>query len=268
MQLTTLVRTMTLAALVAAGGACDDQAPRGDDDPLAGAATEQVRLPQPGPKADGGFSEVTHGIRWLSERSEAELAALFAAGSATHIPTGVARQQPLVSWYAAGLSPIVQLLFQGTDWRQLTDAEGAPRFDAGGEPEIKVYSVYLGWLNAPYVAEYAGVASRSTVAELEPISGAAPPEGWIWPHWLSPYREPIRIDDRPSVFVDYQGEPTPILGRAIDEFREVDPEGCPGLYLVRTHYLRSSWWDDWAFLFYLASDFGPADRTCDLDRLL
>ena len=255
-----LLSTLTLSTLTLLATSCAVEPD--DSDPLSDASEEVIRLPAPGSKSDlGNVGEVTPGIRWLSRRSESELAHLFAAGRASHIPLGEARQQPLVSWYAAGLVPLVQVLFQGTLWQQ-------SGVDDDGHPLVDVYSTYLDWHGDSVVAPYAGVASLSTVADLLPISGALPPTGTVWPHWLSPYWEPIEIDDQPSVFVDYQGESKPILGRAIDEFRELAPESCPGLYLVRTHYLRNRYTSSWSFLFYLAADFGPSDRECDLDGLL
>jgi hypothetical protein len=258
------MHTAILIAL-AFGASCSS-----DHDPLSEDATEEmVELPAAGGKADGlGHSEVTPGIRWLSERDESELARLFGGGIATEIPLGNARQQPLVRRYFSVLSSIVQTLFQGTTWQEKRAEDGSIARDDEGNPIVEVFSSYLTWLNDPYLAPYAGAASWGPMSELETISGAIPPSGWIYPHWVSPYSEAVYIDSKPSAYVDYQGESTPILGRSIDEFREIAPELCPGLYLTRTFYLRGWSRSRWSLLFYIAADFGPADRVCDLESLL
>lgn len=226
-------------------------APDADTDPLlASEATAALG------KADGRILDVTPGMRWLSKRPEAQLARLFQRGTASRIPQGKNRQQPLVDAQGgSGLLPLVQELFEGTIWTA---------DEAGGTTVLSAFVPRIGGAIAPY----RGRASRSRMSELAPASGQAPPSGTSWPHLLSPYSGPIQIDDRPSVFVDYQADPTPILGRSVDEFREIDEARCPGLYLVRTHYLPSLARSEWVYLFYIAADFGPAARVCDLDRLL
>jgi hypothetical protein len=250
-------RSFLLATAIAAVG-CVSEGDPDDEDPLLAAAADAG-------KADSGRlapREVTPQIRWLAERSEWELSQLFARGTATHLPLGQNRQQPLVGHLGgAGLLPLVQELFHGTLW--VDEGERQP----DGSPAFAVYSVYTPG-HGPVVAPYSGRATLSRIAELEPASGALPPTGLSAPHALSSYRYSIQMDDKPSVFVDYQADPTPILGRSIDEFREIDAAGCPGLYLVRTHYLQSYSQNRWVYLFYIASDFGPADRVCDLARLL
>jgi hypothetical protein len=234
-----------------------------DDDPLLADDVGGAL----GGKADDGAAvhDVTPGIEWLSRRSEPELARLFAAGTATAIPLGHSRQQPLVGGHGGpGLLPLVQAIFEGTVWTADLDPDGAPIVLPGGDPAVTVTSVFVG-----HTAPYRGHATRSAIERLRPASGAAPPAGTIRPHLLSPYRQPIQIEaGGASVFVDYQADDTPILNRSIDEFREIDAAGCPGLFLVRTHYLASLRTQRWVYLFYIASDFGPAERACDLDRLL
>ncbi len=231
---------MKLAMVMVLSGLCGCATEQPDEhDPLLDA--------EPASKGDSWSrsGQTTENIRWLSQRSEPELAGLFARGSATSIPRGQARQQPLLGHTGVGLLPFVEVFFLGTDW---VDGD-------------HVYSVYVGGHRAPY----AGDASLSTISRLSPNSGARPPAGTSKPHFLSPYDNPIVIDDgKPSVFVDYQNEPTPILNRSIDEFREIDPARCPGLYLVRTHYLKNVRRSEWAYLFYIAADFGAPDRKCSL----
>lgn len=235
---------------------------RADDDPLGAPGDERMMSLKDG-KADGLFEgiEVTHGMRWLAERSEPELAHLFSNGTAETVPEGRARQQPLVGHFPMRLLPVVQALFRGTYW------EHEPTTDDNGMPHFTVYSEYLS-AHDPLRAPYGGIGSWGRMGDQHPSSGAAPPHGSSYPHWASPYWNPISIDNADSLFVDYQTEPMPILNRAIDEFREMDGSGCPGLYLVRTHYLQSTWLEIWRYLFYITTDFGPEDRECSLDHLL
>ncbi|HEY2514383.1 MAG TPA: hypothetical protein VGI39_26140, partial [Polyangiaceae bacterium] len=113
----------------------------------------------------------------------------------------------------------------------------------------------------------------------------APPSGTLNPIFLSFLKEPVVIDDQPSIVLNYFGDTTlPVIRRILDEIREVDGDHCKGLFLGRAHARRCTSLDcgevpslvdapehptletryEWTFWTYFLLNFQPADSACDL----
>jgi hypothetical protein len=200
------------------------------------------------------------GLRFLRQRSETELARLFAHGRADTIPTGRNDGAPLMlglDWLAPALSQI----YVGSIWEPVTDAAGAPIVRPGGDPVITLRDAWLRDGDDHLVTLFEADVTRETLASVVVAPGIAPPRTASRPHPLVPiYRNRLVMDGQPSLFVNYHDDPTPVINRILDEIREVDPVGCPGLYLGRAHYLRPN--GEWVYLYWFGLDFGAADRAC------
>ncbi len=200
------------------------------------------------------------GLRFLRARSERQLAALFARGSADAIPTGRNTGMPLLlglDW----LAPAFSQIYVGSIWEPRTDSTGAPILRPSGDPMVTLRDAWLRSNNGHLVTLFEADVTRSSLAAVHVAPNIPAPSGPSRPHPLLPiYRERLVIDNKPSLFVNYNADPAPVINRILDEIREVDPVNCPGLYLGRAHYRRPG--GEWVYLYWFALDFGPAERAC------
>ena len=204
-----------------------------------------------GAKADRLGAIETPGLRFLRSRNERELAALFADGTADHVPIGRNDGLPLLlglDW----LAPKISRVYVGSIWEPMGE------LGADGDPEIRLRDAWLRTRDGHLVTKFEAEVSRGV---LDAIEGG--PTGRSRSHPLIPiYRDRLELDGRPSLFVDYQRDPTPVINRILDEIREVDAERCPGLFLGRAHYLRPG--GEWVYLYWFALDFGSGGEVCEL----
>jgi hypothetical protein len=214
-------------------------------------------------KADGAARAIDRpGLLFLRERSESELAALFARGRADSVPVGRNDGTALLlgfDWLAPALSQI----YVGSIWEPVLGVDGLPIVRANGDPVIRLRDAWLRDGDGHLVTLFEADVTRGVLGDVVVGSQIAPPAGPSRPHPLVPiYRNRLVLDGRPSLFVNYHADPTPVINRILDEIREVDPANCPGLYLGRAHYLRPG--GEWVYLYWFALDFGPAERACSV----
>jgi hypothetical protein len=211
-------------------------------------------------KADGARAIDKPGLRFLRERAEAELAWLFARGRADAIPTGRNDGTPLLlgkDW----LAPALTQIYVGSIWEPVTDDAGEPILQPGGDPVIRLRDAWLRDGDGHLVTLFEAAVTRGQLASVVVAPGISPPQRPSQPHPLVDlYEYSLVLDAKPSLFVNYHDDPAPVINRILDEIREVDPIGCPGLYLGRAHYLRPT--GDWVYLYWFGLDFGAADRAC------
>lgn len=190
-------------------------------------------------KADGAID--SPGLRFLRARSERELAKLFARGRADAIPSGRNNGTPLLlglDW----LAPAFSQIYVGSIWEPMPDGS------------IKLRDAWLRSGDGHLVTLFEANVMRGVLSDVTVPSR---------PHPLIPiYRDRLAFDGKPSLFVDYSADPTPVINRILDEIREVDPTNCPGLFLGRAHYQRPN--NEWVYLYWFALDFGSRDRGCTL----
>jgi hypothetical protein len=191
------------------------------------------------------------GLRWMAQRSEKELAALFGASEATDIPLGDNDGIPLLPRHRA-IIPALAKIYVGSTWT---------RTAAGHELRDKFGRTEDGHL----VTLFRGEITRGKLADVRVAWGVMPPSSGSAPHPLSPFREKLVLDGKPSLFVDYSEDKTPIVNRILDEIRPVS-SACRGLYLGRAHFLRTA--GDWVYLYWFALDFGGGCDAWTLDAEL
>jgi len=180
----------------------------------------------------------------LRGRSERELSAIFAAGTADRIPIGANDGTPLLlglDWLAPKLSAI----YVGSIWEAL-DGERA-----NGDPVVRLRDAWLRTRDGHLVTKFTADVFRDRLANVA-VAGRAGPRTASRAHPFVPiFRERLAIDGKPSIFVNYHDDPTPVINRILDEIREVD--GRPGLFLGRAHYRRPG--GEWVYLYWFALDF-------------
>jgi hypothetical protein len=265
--------TIGLLALSAVTG-CD---PRRDDSTVELGAVEDALGRDGSGRLDGSedpFSAPpTPGLLRLQDLSEAQLAALFAGGGATRIPLGVGRGWPLLAGRSrtglnSAFNRVASVLWAGKTLEHRRDESGRPQYRPAGPDGVADPVVTLTNRIAGVADVFKAEVTRQPVAgvRIDPAGTVAPPRQGerLAPYLLSVFADPIPIDERPSVLLNYNADVTPVINRVLDEIREVDAALCPGLYLGRAH-IRPLTQDGWQFWTYFALDFGfdMAGRRCD-----
>jgi hypothetical protein len=222
-----------------------------------------------------GLPAENHGERVLAE--------LFHAGTVDEIPVGTSNGYPVLFHSLPELNWLASQLWGGKQFRQVgTTPEGEPivrldnqvvRTDTGAL--FSLFDAYV--TKSPVGKVFVGQNDRK---ETVPA-----PTGTLPPVQVSFLHDSVKIDDKPSIVLNYfEDESLPIIRRIFDEIREVDAEACPGVYLGRAHVRRCTSLScaeipdvlvdtpeemtfrtryEWAFWTYFLLDFTPGQR-CDL----
>lgn len=238
---------------------------------------------------------VTPEMEWLAalpaaDGGEQALAALFANGTADHMPTGASTGYPVLFSRVTELNAIAARLWGGKTLRVVPGQD-----QANGDPVVRLDNKIIMTDDGAMVDAFDADVTRGTVAELAIGTNGrgqtvAPPQGVLPPMYLSFLDESVVIDDRPSVLLNYfEDRSLPVIRRILDEIREIDGEACPGLYLGRAHVRRCTSLNcgelpsplvdsvssftfatryEWNFWTYFLLNFSDAEATCDLEPAL
>ena len=214
---------------------------------------------------------------------ESVLAELFHAGTVSDVPVGVANGYPVLFHSLPELNWLASQLWGGKTFRLLgTTPDGQPivrldnqivRTDTGS-----VFHLFDAYVTKSRIADL--FIGQNDNDEVVP-----PPAGTLPPVQVSFLHESVKIDDKPSIVLNYfEDESLPVIRRVLDEIREVDAQACPGVYLGRAHVRRCTSLScaemptvlvdtpeqmtfktqyEWAFWTYFLLDFSPA-QSCDL----
>ncbi len=275
----TLLACSLLASTAAAGCAADDL----ERDDGVSAQTAAVTASSP---------PVTPAMRYLAHLpadafGEQALGKLFANGSATYVPTGDGTGYPVLFHSVPEFNWLAGQLWGGKTLR-VTSSETHPNGDPIVRLDNKIIQTPVGALLNLFDA----YVTRGPVGELaigvnERGEHVAPPAGTLAPVPVSFLKESVKIDDKPSVILNYFDDRTlPIIRRVLDEIREVDGVNCKGLFLGRAHVRRCVSLGgcgelptvivdfpqqltfetryQWGFWTYFLLNFGQPDGKCDL----
>ena len=219
---------------------------------------------------------------------ELALGKLFAAGTATYVPVGNGTGFPVLFHSVPELDALASQLWGGKTFR-VTPGQTQPNGDPVVTLDNKIvklpdgsglFNLFDAYVTRNLVtAEKVGTNGKG---ETVPV-----PTGALAPAAVSFLKEPVLIDDQPSIWLNYFGDTTlPIIRRILDEIREVDGVHCPGLFLGRAHVRRCTSLDcgevpspivdtiesltvdtryQWNFWTYFILNFGqPAGTSCDI----
>ena len=223
--------------------------------------------------------------RMPAEQSgERALAAMFATGTANHVPVGEARGYPVLFNSAPELNWLASQLWGGKTFRVVSH-------DSAGQPVVRLDNMILrtetgGLLNLFDAYVTLGKVGDAIIGENDRREHVLPPKGLLKTVDVSFLSEPALIDERPSVILNYfEDESLPVIRRVLDEIREIDSTACPGFYLGRAHVRRCvslgcgefptaivdrveqpvlSTRYDWKFWTYFLLNFGAGTEACDL----
>ena len=233
-------------------------------------------------------------MEWLAglpreEQGERALAEMFAQGTATHVPVGVGTGFPALFNSVTELNGLAAGLWGGKTFRVVSD-ETHPN----GDPIVRLDNKIVKLGDGALIDLFDAYVTRSTIPDLDIGTNGRgekvfPPSGALDTVHLSFLDEPVIIDDKPSIVLNYfEDRSLPVIRRILDEIREVDAENCPGLYLGRAHVRRctslycgelpSPLVDfpekvtlesryEWAFWTYFILNFGQPTGQCDLAPL-
>jgi len=270
----------TLAACLLAAGGCV-----ADDTLQTSADTEALTGSDVGPP-------VIPALQYLAElpaepHGETALARLFAQGTADHVPVGDGTGYPVLFNTVPELNWFASQLWGGKTFRIV--AEGT---HPNGDPIVALDNKIIKTPAGALFDLFDAYVTRGTIADLalgvnDRGEVVAPPRGTLPTAAVSFLDESVVIDDRPAVILNYfEDRSLPIIRRILDEIREVDPQGCPGVYLGRAHVRRCTSFAcgelptaivdfptkltfdtryEWSFWTYFLLNFGqPEGSTCDL----
>jgi hypothetical protein len=227
-------------------------------------------------------------IRYLAalpaeSHGERVLAELFHDGSAEQVPLGVSNGYPVLFHSLPELNWLASQLWGGKHFRQVGTT-------SSGEPVVRLDNAILRTdtgsvfnLFDAYVTRE--VPSRVFVGQNDRGETVPAPTGTLAPVHVSFLHDSVRIDDKPSIVLNYfEDESLPIIRRVFDEIRELDAVACPGVYVGRAHVRRCTSLScaemptvlvdtpeemtfgtryEWAFWTYFLLDFTPG-ASCDL----
>jgi hypothetical protein len=246
-------------------------------------------------RADAAEPPITPAMKWLGTlpdktNGERALGQLFADGTATYVPTGSATGYPVLFSRLTDLDWLAAQLWGGKTLR-VVSSETLPN----GDPIVRLDNKIIKTPTGGLLNIFQAWVRRSTVADLIIGTNARgqkvpSPSGTLAPIPLSFLKEPIAIDDRPSILLNYFEDTTlPVIRRILDEIREIDGVNCKGLFLGRAHARRCTSFDcgevpsplvdtvaepvfetryEWGFWTYFILNFSPADQACDLGPAL
>jgi hypothetical protein len=231
-------------------------------------------------------------MTWLSKLpdsagGEKALGKLFADGTATYVPTGQASGFPVVFSKATDLDWLLAGLWGGKTFHVVSDTPYP-----NGDPVVQLDNKIVMTPTGPLLNTFNAWVTRGPVPELmvginSRGEKVQPPSGTLPQFRLSLLTEPVVVDNKPSVILNYFIDKSlPVIRRVLDEMREVDHENCKGMFLGRAH-LRSctslgcgevpdaiadsvqvatfKTRETWSFWTYFLLNFGqPEGTTCDL----
>ena len=240
--------------------------------------------------APAAIPPITPVMRWLGDLpsapgGESTLAALFAHGTATYVPVGVGTGYPVLFHQNTELDALAAQLWGGKTFRVYQ-----PGTHPNGDPFVHLDNKILKTPDGALLDIFDAEVTRTPLQDLLIGINArgqqvAPPQGTLNPIFLSFLKQPVVIDDQPSIVLNYFGDKTlPVIRRILDEIREVDGQQCKGLFLGRAHARRCTSLDcgevpslvdqashptfdthyEWTFWTYFLLNFQPADSACDL----
>jgi hypothetical protein len=224
------------------------------------------------------------------DRGEEALGALFAAGSADHVPVGPSTGYPVLFSTLPDLNWLASQLWGGKTFR-VVSTETHPN----GDPIVRLDNKIIKTPQGGILDLFDAYVTRGSVPALAIGTNSrnetvAPPAGLLAPAAVSFLQQSVRIDDKPSIVLNYfEDRSLPIIRRILDEIREVDPIDCPGVYLGRAHVRRCAslacgelptaivdfpshltFQTDyaWSFWTYFLLNFGDESSTCDLSAAI
>jgi hypothetical protein len=272
-----LVGTLLTSLLAGAGCVADEQLDTSDDALTASATAQPPVTPQ---------------MEWLAklpavENGELALGKFFARGTANYLPVGSSTGFPVLfnsvtdlNWLASGL------------WGGKTLRVVSPDTQPNGDPIVRLDNKIIKTPTGGLLNLFQAYVTRSTVSELvlgkNSKGEVVPlPHGSLAPLSISFLSEPVTVDGKPSVWLNYFEDTTlPVIRRILDEIREVDGVACKGLYIGRAHARRCTSLScgelpsllldlptqptfatryQWGFWTYFLLNFGqPAGSKCDI----
>ena len=239
---------------------------------------------------------ITPAMLWLAKlpaapSGEAAMGRLFAHGTATYVPTGESTGYPVSFNRATDLDWLFAELWGGKTFRVVSDTPYP-----NGDPVVQLDNKIIMTPSGALINAFDAWVTRGPVPELlVGINGRGekvkPPTGQLSPIYLSFLSDPVTIDNKPSVILNYFiDQSLPIIRRVLDEIREVDGVNCKGLFLGRAHIRRCTSLDcgeypvplvdfpnqfsfkthvTWNFWTYFLLNFGqPAGTTCDISQAI
>jgi hypothetical protein len=224
------------------------------------------------------------------DRGEEALGALFASGVADHVPVGPSTGYPVLFSTLPDFNWLASQLWGGKTFR-VVSSETHPN----GDPIVKLDNKIIKTPAGGVLNLFDAYVTRSTVGALAIGTNGrsetvAPPAGLLAPAAVSFLQQSVRIDDKPSILLNYFEDRTlPIIRRILDEIREIDPVNCPGVYLGRAHVRRCTSLNcgeaptaivdfpthltfqtdyAWSFWTYFLLNFSDESSVCDLSAAI
>ena len=257
-----------------------------------GLATEKTAAAAPTAPAAASLPPVTPAMHYLAnlpaaKYGELALGKLFAAGTATYVPVGDGTGFPVLFHSVPELNSLAGQLWGGKTFR-VTSGATQPNGDPIVRLDNKIIKTPEGGLFNLFDAYVTrNVVSDESVGKNSKGEIVPPPVGALAPAKVSFLKEPVVIDGKPSIWLNYFEDKTlPIIRRILDEIREVDAVNCPGLFLGRAHVRRCTSFNcgevpsiivdsiesitgetryQWNFWTYFILNFGqPAGSSCDI----
>jgi hypothetical protein len=277
-----------LAACVFAGAGCMADPTLEDSEAIA-SESAAVTSPEAVPPVTAEMQYLAH--LPADKFGEEALAKLFANGTATYVPTGNGTGYPVLFHSVPELNWLAGQLWGGKTFRVIS-AETHPN----GDPIVALDNKIIKTPTGGLLNLFDAYVTRTTIADLDIGTNdkgqkVLPPKGTLPLVPVSFLHNPVVIDDKPSVVLNYFGDKTlPVIRRILDEVREVDGANCKGLYLGRAHARRCVSWNcgelpslivdfpeqatfdtryEWGFWTYFLLNFGqPEGQTCDISKAI
>jgi hypothetical protein len=222
---------------------------------------------------------------------EKALGKLFAQGTVSHVPVGDGTGYPVLFNSVPELNWLASQLWGGKTFR-VESAETHPNGDPIVRLDNKIIKTPVGGLLNLFDAYVTrGTLAETPVGQNSKGEVVPQPQGTLPLIGISFLSEPVVVDDKPSIWLNYfQDRTLPVIRRILDEIREVDATNCPGLYLGRAlarrctslscgelgsplvdfpEHLTFETKYEWTFWTYFLLNFGqPAGTTCDLSSVI
>jgi hypothetical protein len=238
-----------------------------------------------------GEPPVTPAMTWLANlpaetNGELALGKLFAQGTATYLPVGSGTGYPVLFNSVPELNWLASQLWGGKTLR-IVSSDTQPNGDPIVRLDNKIIKTPTGGLFNLFDAYVTrGVVAQLKVGVNSKGEVVPPPSGTLPLIHLSFLSEPVVVDEKPSILLNYfEDQSLPVIRRVLDEIREIDVAHCKGLFLGRAHVRRCESFNcgevpsglldfpvnltfetkaTWKFWTYFLLNFGQPDGQCDL----